>query len=79
MKITVTVEGECAEGKTTVSLLIERALREAGLTVGNWDYDVQNMSYHPQLQTQRVRALAARENLIIDIETVQVPRKKGQN
>lgn len=73
----ITIEGACAEGKTTVSLLIERALREAGLTVGNWDYDVRNSCAHPQLQDRRVKALAARDNLIIDIETVQVPGKKG--
>jgi len=72
----ITIEGHCAEGKTTISLLIANALRVAGFAVANNDYDVMNTAPHPKLQEQRVKALSTRDDLIIDIETVQTKKEK---
>ena len=73
----IIIEGVCAEGKTTIALLIKRALREAGISqVNNFDYDCQFVTMPASLQDQRVKALAARSDFIIDIETVQTKKEK---
>lgn len=73
----IIIEGVCAEGKTTIALLIKRALLEAGISqVDNLDYDCQNVSMPASLQAQRVKALAARSDFAIVIETVQTRKEK---
>ena len=74
--IKITVSGKCAEGKTTMSLLIADALRQAGFTVNNTDFDVQESSHGNELmQCQRINALAKKyaDDPIV-IETVQLRR-----
>ena len=73
----IIIKGVCAEGKTTIALLIKRALLDAGITqVDNRDYDCQVVTMPASLQAQRVKALASRSDFTIHIETVQTKKKK---
>ena len=74
MKIKIVIEGECAEGKTTMSLLIAHALRQAGFGVHNGDYDVQEGIGYEHLQGSRLAAMIAKD-VLIDIETVQTRKE----
>ena len=69
----VTVSGSTAAGKTTLALLIAKALTDAGLVVENTDDDVAHGAAYGHLQNARVKALAANGTAIV-IETVQVRR-----
>lgn len=69
-KLTVTIEGPPGSGKTTASLLIARALMDAGLGVNNEDFDVVNNAAMPELQRARLDALVAAD-VIVDIVSVQ--------
>lgn len=76
----ITIEGVCAEGKTTIAKLLAHALREAGFGVNVNDPDISTPEPVPTLeeqwlQMQRVAALLAKD-LLIDIETVQTKKEK---
>lgn len=80
MKITIEIEGDCAEGKTTITKLLAHALREAGFGVNINDVDISVPEPAPTLeeqwlQMQRVAALVSKD-LLIDIETVQTRKGK---
>lgn len=71
----IIIEGDCAEGKTTMSLLIAHVLRTTGFGVRNGDYDVQEGIAYEHLQGSRLAAMIAKD-LLIDIETVQTRKEK---
>jgi nucleoside-triphosphatase THEP1 len=70
----IIIEGDCAEGKTTIAAHIAHALRAAGIGVRNNDIDVRHESDYPTLQGTRLASLKDKK-ITIDIETVQV--RKG--
>jgi adenylylsulfate kinase-like enzyme len=72
--IKVTITGDCNSGKTTLALLIEKVLQDAGFDVANTDVDVvDGLAGANKSQDQRLQALASRGEPIV-IQTVQVPR-----
>lgn len=71
----IVIYGTCAEGKTTVALLIQAALMQAGFGANNADFDVVNATASDHvIQERRVEELV-RRGLLIDIETVQLRKE----
>jgi len=69
----IVVTGHPAEGKTTIAMIIEKALKDHGILVKNLDPDVVYGSSNPDLQSNRIETLRVRsraEN--VHIETDQV-------
>ena len=70
--IKVIVTGSCAEGKTTLSILISETLRQAGFKVENTDIDAEHHVLE-EMQCQRINALVSRyADVPIVVETVQL-------
>lgn len=70
----IIIEGDCAEGKTTIAALVAHALRTSGIIVTNNDIDVRHETDYPALQGTRLKSLVTKKTAIV-IETVQV--RKG--
>ena len=75
----IIIEGDCAEGKTTLAELITTTLRDHGINVVNSDIDavlggVISLT-HPNFQAKRIEAIATKQTLI-KIETVQIRKGK---
>ena len=71
--IKITITGAPAEGKTTISIIVEQALRDAGFLVTNTDADVRYGGAHlARFQDRRVEKICGRS--VILIETGQVKR-----
>lgn len=73
-KLTITIQGQCATGKTTIAAEIEAALSKLGFNVRNADYDIVAGCNYPELQSQRLEALRER-NLEIIINCVQLNKE----
>lgn len=52
LKITIT--GEPGSGKTTISMLLEKFLKENGFEVENFDSDISHGSHYPESQENRI-------------------------
>lgn len=63
------------EGKTAVALLIEKTLRDHGISVENNDRDKHVKFDQPDFQAQRLK-LIAQKKLEVAIETWQIRRNK---
>jgi hypothetical protein len=80
MSLKVTIQGEPATGKTTLSLAVEDLLRGYGMLVANTDSDVIADKPNGQLLVRKLQAerLQAMRNRVVTIATVQTRKDETE-
>ncbi len=79
--VKITISAECGCGKSTITFIILKALKQHGLDVdfNDLDYPSKNMFIHDMQRNISDRAIGLQDKIHIDIEQVQLARKPLNN